>query len=73
MKIEERIQIAEKIAEKINGARVWNGGQHVRIYKTGFAAVTNDGKVNTDAARAKYYDEVRVACDELGIAYGRTV
>lgn len=73
MEMKERIQIAEKIAEKIDGARVWTGGWNVRIYKKGFAAVTDDGKVNIDAARAKFFDELQVACDELGIDYGRTV
>jgi hypothetical protein len=73
METKERIELAEKIAAKIAQSRVWNGGDNVRIYKNGFAVVTQSGQVNIDACKGKFFDEIRVACDELGVEYGRTV
>ena len=72
METEKRIQMAKKLAEKTNG-RVWTKNNLVRVYDNGFAIITDNGKVNINACKGKFFDTVRVACDDLGIEYGRTV
>jgi len=73
-----RIEIANKVAGKVKGARVWTANKDepeqgvIRIYAgKGFAQVEQDG-VNVDRVGGHEFGEVKAAVEAIGVkAYRR--
>lgn len=68
----EKIELANKIAKNFEGnAKVWSGGNTVRIYVQGYATIQDDGVVNIDAVKRADFGKIQLACDAVGVKYTR--
>ncbi len=70
MNKEEKTQIAQKVAEKING-NVWTGGDNVRVYTRGYIIIDNNGGCCIDNVKGNMFDDVKDALNDLNIKYYR--
>ena len=72
--VEQRIEIAEKIAEILGDAKVWSKGEKVRLYyrdHKGYAIIDTDGNVNVDGVNAHRYGPTMAAAEEAGVSHYR--
>ena len=70
METEARVEIAEKIAEKMTG-KVWTKNDIVRTYISGYIVIDEDGHANIDAVKRADYESVKEVCNELNITHYR--
>jgi len=68
----QKNEIANKLAQAFGGnAKVWTGGNTVRVYVQGFATIMDDGTVNIDAVKRSDFGPMKAACETINVKYTR--